>query len=402
MNSLLIALRNIARDATRVVSTVLIIAVGLTALLLGGGFMLSTYDSLQEIAMRLEGHVIVIDDDPAPHVGGSHQQLTLSDWQTLRERLWDDPRVLRSLPRAHFEGLISHGPHSAAFFGTGVDPQVEFKVHGPFLRTDGVLDPWPAAEAGAEVVMGSRLAQTLAAQKGDRLTLKVLDSAGEGRQIEVRLVGLYHTGTPEVDNHSLMVSLATVRSLFASDNISQLAIYLERPGDAIAFRQQLQNQLSGKVVQSWHQRAELYDKVKAQYDRIFGVMGIIILVVVFLAISNTISLAIYQRREEIATLSALGATPLRICTNFMLEACLIAILATSLGMALAYAASHAINLAQLMMPAPPGRTEGYPIYIYISWPHYLATSAVLIAIVVVASLAASYQAVKVKITDALS
>lgn len=402
MHSLLIALRNIARNGGRVFSTVLIIAVGLTALLLGGGFMLSTYDSLQEIAMRQQGHVIVIAADTHPAVGGSHQQLTLSHWQGLREQLQDDPQVLRSLPRASFEGLISHGDNSAAFFGTGVDPQVEFKVHGPFLRTTGVLDPWLGEEDIPDVVMGTRLAETLAAQAGDLLTLQTLGKGGQRGEIVVQLAGLYHTGNPQVDNHTLMVNLSTVTTLFGSDNISQLAIYLEQPDQALAFKQQLQPQLTDALVQSWHQRAELYNKVKAQYDRIFGVMGIIILVVVFLAISNTISLAIHQRREEIATLSALGTPPWRIIANFALEACLIGILATSLGMALAYGATHAINLAHLMMPAPPGRTEGYPIYVYLSWPHYLATSAVLIAIVVLASLVASYQAVKVKMTEALS
>jgi len=402
MNSLLIALRNIARNRTHVISAVLIIAVGLAALLLGSGFMLSTYDSLQEIAMRQEGHVIVVDGQSPLRFSGSHQQLTLEGWQTIREQLWDNPKVVRSLPRAYFEGLISHGPHSAAFFGTGVDPQVEFKVHGPFLRTAGVLDPWLSKEARPDVVVGTRLAQTLVAAPGDLLTIHVLTPSGEASDITVQLAGLYHTAIPEVDDHTLMVNLSTVQSLFDTDKISQLAIYLEDPGDALDFKQQLQQQLPNREIQSWQQRAELYDKVKAQYDRIFGVMGIIILVVAFLAIANTISLTIYQRRKEVATLSALGTPSWRICLNFVIEAGLIGILATALGMALAYATTHTINLAQLMMPAPPGRTEGYPIYVYTSWPHYVTTSAILIIVVVTASLAATYKAIKKEIINSLA
>ena len=124
-------------------------------------------------------------------------------------------------------------------------------------------------------------------------------------------------------------------------------------------------------------------------------MGIIVLVVVFLAISNTIALAIYQRRDEITTLSALGTSPLRICANFVLEALLIGLMATSLGMLAAYALSTSINVAELMMPAPPGRTEGYPIVIYISWPHYFATSGFLIAIVMLASSLSSFKATRI-------
>lgn len=401
MNSLLIAIRNIRRDGTRLISTVLVIAVGLAALLIGSGFMLSTYDALQEIAMRAEGHVIVLDDDPAPTLGGAHQQLTLANWKIIQDDLWQDSRVLRVLPRARFEGLVSNSDNSAAFFGTGVDPKEEFRVHGPFLRTTDVLDPWLTDQDTPDLLLGSVLAQTLTAKTGDLLTLQTRRSDGQASEIVVRLAGSYHTGTPEIDNHTLMVSTDTVSTLLGSSQISQLSIYLEQPEDSMAIKQLLQSQYEGIIVQSWDQRAELYDKVKAQYDRIFGVMGGIILIVVFISISNTIALAIYQRREEIATLGALGTQPTRIYANFILEACLIGIIATSLGMLFAYTITNAINLAELMMPAPPGKTEGYAIYVYISWPHYLLTSLVLITIVVLASFVASYNNARVNIADSL-
>ncbi len=402
MNWLLIAIRNILRDGTRVLSTLLIIATGLTALLLGSGFMLSTYDSLQEIGMRTEGHLIIVDDNPFPLHGGSHQQLTLDNWQTIQASLWNDERVLRVLPRAHFEGLIINGNNSAVFFGRGVDPQEEFRVHGPFLRTTGVLDPWIAASENQDVVLGVQLARTLNAATGDLLILKVAGSDGKFNQTTVKLAGTYQNGTPEVDDHTLMVSLTTAAQLLGTNNISQLSIYLNQSQNAPALQASLQKSLNNVSVQTWQQRAELYHKVKSLYDRIFGVMGLIILVIVFLAITNTVSLAIYQRREEIATLSALGTRPLRIYANFILEAFLIGLTATILGMLLAYGTSYAINLSELMMPAPPGKTEGYPIFIYTSWPHYLLTSLVLIAVVVGASLLATYNTTKINIATALA
>ena len=400
MNPLLIALRNIRREGSRAPSTMLIIAVGLTALLLGSGFMLSTYDALREIAMRGEGHVIILGQgEMLP--GGSHEQLTLTDWQALRESLWDRPGVRYVLPRARFEGLVSHGRHSAAFFGTGVDPAEEFKVHGPFLRTTGILDPWPEAGATAEVMLGTGLARILSASRGDILTLHALGGDGHPRQLQVRLAGLYHTGTPAIDDHTLMVGLASVAALTGRRDISQLSIYLEQPSAADALKRQLQAAHPGLRVQTWAQRAELYHKVKSQYDRIFGVMGLIILAVVFIAIANTIALAIHQRRAEIATLAALGTPYRRIHGGFVLEACLVGLLATVLGMALAYGLSQAINAAGLMMPAPPGKSEGYPIYIYVSWPHYLAASAILLLISALASLMASHRNARINIASAL-
>ena len=403
MNWPLIALRNILRNVTRVTSTVFIIAVGLAALLTGLGFMLSTCDALQEIAKRVEGHVVISNANPMP-TSGSHQRLTLTQWQDIADELWMDERVARVLPRAHFEGIINHreNKNSAAFSGTGVDAKDEFKVYGPFLKTFGALDPWLGPNDMPDVVLGSTLAKTLKANTGDILELHVFDNQLRPQEINVRMAGTFHSGVTDVDTRTLMVSLDTVQQLFQSDNISQLAIYLNDVDDTPELQKALNNQLENISIQTWQDRAELYDKVKAQYDRIFSVMGIIILIVVFLAVSNTIALAIHQRREEIATLKALGTQPNRIYFNFLLEALLIGVIATGLGMLLAYLCANAVNLSQFMMPAPPGRSEGYPIFIYVSWPHYFLTSLILMGITALASLVATYQTAKVKISEALS
>ncbi len=403
MSWFLIALRNILRDGKRIVATALIIAVGLAALLVGSGFMLSTYDSLQEIAIRSEGHVIVLDN-AKEEVGGTHQQLTLKDWQEIQGELLMDDRIASTLPRARFEGIISHGKYSASFMGTGVDPAEEFLVWGPFLNTPKgeLLDPWLSENDMPDVMVGSQLINTLRAEIGDTLTLHSIRTNGETAQLDVRLTGVLHTGTRELDDHTLSVNVSSVAKLLSTDNISQLSIYLLNRKDTAAVKQMLSEQYPHLEIQSWDQRAELHDKVKAMYDRIFGVMGIIILVVVFLAISNTVALAIYQRHDEIATLGALGTPPLRICLNFILEALLVGTIAVCAGMMLGYAIATAVNAADLWMPAPPGRSEGHPLFIYRSWPHYLATSAVLLFVSITASTIAAYRATEVNICDALS
>lgn len=400
MNYLLLALRNIRHDRGRTLSTVLIIAVSLMALLISMGFMLSSYDSLQEMAKRSEGHVIISNDNTSMQTG-SHQQLTLTDWQEISDELWDDERILRILPRARFEGVISHKNQSAAFFGTGVDAKEEFRVYGPFLRTKGVLDPWLGEAEMPDIILGHQLAKALNANKGDTLKLHVFSRNNQHNIVKVSLAGVYYSGDKHTDSHTLMVNIGMLNQLVETDKISQLSIYLNNSEDAIAVQQTLQKQFTDLSIQTWHQRAELYDKVKAQYDRIFSVLGIIILVVITLSISNTIALIVHQRRDEIATLSALGTRPSRIYANFILEALIIGLIATSLGMLIAYLCTHLINSAHFMMPAPPGRNEGYPIFVYISWSHYFVSSFIFIIITAFASFIATYKASKIKITEAL-
>lgn len=401
MNMALIALRSLRRDAGRNARTALIIAVGLAALLLGEGFMLSTYDALKEIAMRGQGHVTVTAAALLPP-GGVRRQLTLDGWRALRDELLEDEGVLRVLPRARFEGLVSRGEISAVFSGTGVDPAEEFKVHGPFLRTTAVLDPWSAPDAPPEVLLGDGLARLLGAESGDSLVLQAPGKGTQPRRLTVRLAGLYHTGTPAVDDHTLMTTLDTTATLLGTDRVSRLSVYLQDPARAADFARRFQARHGELRARTWVQMDELYPKVKAQYDRIFGVMGAIILALVFIAVANTIALATHQRRGEIATLAALGTPRRRIHARIVLEACLLGVLATILGMALAWTIAHAVNAATLMMPAPPGKSEGYPIYIYVSWPHYLATAALLTLLAALAAWLAARRNARMDIAATLA
>ncbi len=402
--SLLIAWRNVIRDWRRALATILIIAVGQAALLVGGGFVLTAYDSLQEIAKRTQGQVMVVARD-ALAVGGVDQRLTLTAWQTISDALWSDPRVVRVLPRAEFEGLIRHGALTATFSGTGVDAQNEFKVYGPFLNIPQgeLLTPWLSPNDMAEVMLGEQLAQTLQATIGDVLTLHTFRTDGSAVQLPVKLVGLFKTGTPELDDHTLTVTLDSVQNLLGHDRISVLSVYLDLDVNIDEFQQQLQQQLGEQArVITWLRGADVYLGVKALYDRIFSVAGLIIIVVVFLAISNTVALAVYQRRDEIATLGALGAAPLTVCRQFLLEALLLGVIAVGAGLMLGYGVASAINFAELWMPPPPGRSVGYPLYISVSWVHYLAIAAGLLLVTALAALVSVRQATRVNIARALS
>lgn len=405
MNWLSIAARNVLRHGTRVISPLAIIIVGLTGLLVGGGFMLSTYDALQEIAIRGEGHVIIRSDVANPTFGGVSQRLNLAHWEALRERLLSDARVERVLPRARFEGVIRHGAknHAAIFQGTGVDPAEEFRVHGPFLRITlgDVLDPWLGDNALPDVVLGEELARTLDAAVGDTLTLETHRVDGVWVSQDVQVAGMYRTGTPEIDNFTLMANVHAVAALLGTPRITQLSVYLEQREDTEVLRHELQASEREVIVEGWKDRAELYLKVKSLYDRLFLVAGVIIIVVVFLAIANTIALAIAQRREEIATLSALGTTPREIRRNFVLEGTLIGAVGVIGGMLLAWAAANGINAADLWMPPPPGKTEGYPLFLYISWPFYGMVSAVVFASVVLAAWLAAFYNARANIAQAL-
>ena len=71
----------------------------------------------------------------------------------LAERLQGQPGVRAVLPRVHFSGLISNGDKSTVFVGSGVVPEVDFRVRG--MQTGFVAgEPFAAGADVPEIAIG--------------------------------------------------------------------------------------------------------------------------------------------------------------------------------------------------------------------------------------------------------
>ena len=131
------AIQNTLRNRRRSLVTVSIAALGTAAILLAGGFALSTYEALAQAAARSTGHLILGTPAQFTRDEDTPLQNGLDDVATLRAALLTDPAVRHVLPKVEFSGLISNGDKSTVMMATGVEPDSEFAVKGPFLTLTG-------------------------------------------------------------------------------------------------------------------------------------------------------------------------------------------------------------------------------------------------------------------------
>jgi hypothetical protein len=119
-------------------------------------------------------------------------------------------------------------------------------------------------------------------------------------------------------------------------------------------------------VKTWRDLAVFYQAVRALYNRIFGILGLIMVVIVAFAMSNTLGMAVVERTREIGTLRAIGTQPGEVVRNFVLEGAAIGAAGAVIGMLLAGATTLALLFAGIEMPPPPGRSVGYPLLLSFS------------------------------------
>lgn len=61
-----------------------------------------------------------------------------------------------------------------------------------------------------------------------------------------------------------------------------------------------------------------YQSVQSLYNRIFGLLGVMLVLLVLFAVSNTMTLSVAERTREIGTLRALGIYQSEIFTQLLL------------------------------------------------------------------------------------
>ncbi len=365
MTWLWFALKNVRRNGRRALVTLLIAAVGTTALLVFGGYGQYTYAALQEASARDTGHLVLAHRDFFDGDEDVPMQNGLPDPAGLRVGLLRDPRVKAALPRLQLTGLLSNGDKSAVFVGTGVDASGEFKARGPFLTiTQGeALSPAPPAGDLPEILVGKELARTLRAAPGSTLTLLATTTEGSLNAQDVWVRGIYTVGVAELDRRAVMVHLATAQKLLLTDRASTLSVYLRSMDDVAPVQAELAARHPDLALRTWLDQAVYYQSVRALYDRIFGLLGIVIVVLVLFAISNTIGMAVVERTREIGTLRAQGAPPWLVTRNFVLEGLVVGAGGALLGTLAACLVSFLIDAFHVQMPPPPGRSVGYPLHL---------------------------------------
>lgn len=380
------AVRNTLRNRRRSLVTVCVAALGTAAILVAGGFALSTYESLAQMSARLSGHLILGQPAQFEQDEDTPLQHGLDDPVALGKQLRADPDVRFVLPRITFSGLISNGDKSTVMLASGIDPDSEFAVKGPFLKVVAG-DVLSSGTKEAEVMLGEALAKSLKAEPGTRLTMLASTTEGALNAIDVRVKGIFATGTPEIDKRAVMTDIATAQRLLVTERVSTLGVYLNRMTDTSGAQARLAAAFPTLTVQTWLDQAAMYKSVRALYNIIFGALGAIIGVIVVFVVANAMAASIVERTREIGTLRTLGTLPSQLLRSLSLEGLVLGGCGALIGAAAAAGISVFLYLVPVQMPPPPGRSTGYPLVVSIDAGLY---AAVAVAMVVLAMLASAW------------
>lgn len=395
-----LALRNILRQRRRSLTAIAAIGFGVISLMLAAGYIEWTYWSIREESTTNQiGHIQITK--PGYHENGLSDPFAYLLPGTLAglDKLAKLPQVKSVAPRLTFNGLVSHGENTLSFIGEGIDPDKDpyssniLVIEGRLLSVD---DP-------RGIVLGAGLAANLGVKTGDTIVLLSNSATGGINAVEGMVRGLISTSMKDFDDNILRIGIGMARQLLRTDGAHLWVTTLRDTEMTGKVMDKLREEswFSGMAVTPWTRLADYYNKTVELFSRQVGVVKLIIGLIIVLSISNTMTMSVMERTQEIGTAMALGLRRRRILSLFLLEGGLLGVLAGLIGIALGYLLALLISHIGIPMPPAPGMSRGYIGHIIIT--PGIAIDALLLAIstTLLASLYPAWRAARLNIVDAL-
>ena len=371
-----------------IVGMALAIAILLTVQSVMNGFDLE----MRERILSLVPHVEVTSAD------------TSTSWRVLEDQLSRDPGIARVRFFASADALLLRGQSvTAARLSTVGEESIAHyaRLVKPALSgwdTDGLI-------------LGAALASRLELAVGDWVTFILPAEKTVGFEpIRVRLSAVLDSKT-ELDEVLALVHHDAIEPFAASNRVTTgLALQLVDVFAASQMRWQVAQQVPSEFhVTDWRRtHGNLYSAIQLSRDLI----GLILLVVIFVAAFNVVSalmLVVTDRRKVIAMLAAMGARASDIVTIFFLQGAMIGAVGCTLGMILgvvmAFSAPDMATVIEQWLDYPLLETDVYPLAfvpVDIRWQDFATTSAIAMALSVLASIVPALRAASLPVAETLT
>lgn len=216
------------------------------------------------------------------------------------------------------------------------------------------------------------------------LTILSTTIDGSVNAVDCTLVGIVKTMSKDYDDVYVKLQLPLLQQLLDTRSVERMLVLAHATDDMPLVEQRVSTTLidfPDYEYKTWLDLAEYYQGVVNLYSNLFKLAAIVLGIVVFLSIANTLSMSAFERFREIGTLRAIGQTPLGILQGFLWEGVLMGFVGAVLGMLTGTLVAWCINESGgIAMEAPPGMSSGYTAYIVFNTKAYAyACATALIA-----------------------
>jgi len=407
-NLLKIAIRNLSRYKRRTLLTASLITIGVVFVLgyiaVAGSFknmMIAqiTDSSLGHVQVHRRGYMAAVESLPL------NMNLMPRPYGILEEKLKTLPEVQAYSPRIRFGGMFSTFVETTSIRLNGVYPDREFQAV-PLLPTR-IIQGEKHLNRG-EILVPELLAMGMKVKPGDTVVIVTTNKDGSVNGMQFKVAGILESAQgPGGRDGYVHIEDAMQLLRMPSLEVSEVAVRLKDFSQEKAFTEKLGRLLGSELnpkgmpifeVHSWEKLTPFYN-IARMIDIMTIFIKVMLIAVVLVSVMNVMLMAVYERVREIGTIAAIGTSPKKILSMFVLEGLSLGALGVVLGNLIGLAIILVLNLVGVSFDF--GRQKGLILKATIAPVDVLLVSTIVVLIAVLASLQPALKASRMEPIQAL-
>ena len=332
-----IAAKFMRQDRTQTLLILVGIGVGVAVIVFITALITGLQANIIERTLGTQAHIKVEPPDevnrPAPAAAGiarlrletprAQRLRSINNWQQQALTLESLRDVTAVSPLVSGPAFALRGNAIESVALVGIDPPRYERII-PLARN--IVAGRLRVGAG-DTVIGKLLAQDLGLRVADKLLLR----AGEGREAQLNVAGIFELGVRELDQRYVYLDLKQTQSLLdlpGGVTVIDLKVRDIFAADRVAARIR---QLTGLKAESWMQsNAQLMNALTSQSLSTRMIAFFVALSVAF-GIASVLSISVVQRTREIGILRAMGTTRRQMLLVFLVQGAVLGLLGSSAG-----------------------------------------------------------------------
>jgi ABC-type lipoprotein release transport system permease subunit len=331
-----LAWRNVLRNKRRTLLSGIAVGITLASLIFVDGIYIGMIDSMTRTATDTflgQGQI---------HSRGFRNTLEveniINNSGNIIRNLGTDDLVSAYSERTVSTAMLSSAAGVVSVLLYGIEPEAEKRLSmvDEALKEGKYLAP----ENKGHILIGSKTAETLEVEIGDRLVITIAQAGtGELSQDMFRVGGIFHMGIREIDSGMAFVNITKSRELLTL-GLSSHEIALKFRDLSVAGNRSLPfweyYSQSGNEALGWRDLIPQLDGIIELADLSTVITLSLVFCIVAIIIIHALFMSLYERMFEFGILRAIGTRPVSMALIILFEAASLSMVSILLGLALGF------------------------------------------------------------------
>lgn len=310
--------------------------------------------------------------------------------------------------RLIFEGSVTNGIEELKTKFAGVYPIEENRV---FERDKSIVaGKFINDNSEDKIVIGSDVASILNLKVGDSVTIIARTEKKAINAYDVEIEGIIKTGNPMIDGSYIFINMKFAKLFADTNKINDISVKrkeisvnkLEKEIEIINNKNLTQNL---KAVSWYEETKDLMDLVNFR-GKIFSIITLVILLMAAAGITNTMLMAMLERKKEIGIMMANGMPNSKIAVLFTLEGAIIGFIGSTIAFTAGFIIVSYFQKVGIKIPIQPGElgsefTIKDKLYLYFDILHAATFYFIGIIVATVSALYPAMKAIKLEPVEAI-